>query len=267
MNSHLYSVVPVFNEVRNLPRLLGSFRTLVGDYHGQHDVSIVMIDDGSTDGTAAYAQEFGKGLDLVLLRAGRNQGPGNAFGLAFEYLAPYLTEVDWVLTLEGDNTSRLDLLRQMFQRSQEGYDVVFASPYMYGGGIVNTSPLRVFMSHMANAFVKEFLGAHGILTVSSFYRLYRAPLVMKLQAYYGTRVLEFAGFECMLELLLKMIYIGASISEVPMVLDTSAREGASKMNVPRTIMGYFRVASRTRAWKAASQAPRRAHNAALGAAR
>ena len=53
--------------------------------------------------------------------------------------------------------TRHELLRRMFHRAEEGYDVVLASPYMYGGGIVNTSPLRVFLSHVANAFVKELL--------------------------------------------------------------------------------------------------------------
>ncbi len=60
--------------------------------------------------------------------------------------------------MEGDNTSRHELLQQMFTRSGEGYDVILASPYMYGGGITNTSTYRVIISHVANAFVKEFIG-------------------------------------------------------------------------------------------------------------
>lgn len=254
----LYMVVPVFNELGNLERLFGSFRTVAADYGADYDVRFVMVDDGSTDGTGPAARELAGPLDLVLLTLEVNRGPGEAFATAFRYLAPRLRDHDWVVTLEGDNTSRHELLRQMFHRSREGYDVVLASPYLYGGGITNTSPLRVFMSHMANAFVKEFLGIHGIMTVSSFFRLYRATTLKKLQAHYGPGIVERRGFECMVELLMKMIYLRTTISEVPMVLDTNLRAGKSKMKLVRTIRGYLSLWPQSGAWQeraAAAPAP------------
>jgi dolichol-phosphate mannosyltransferase len=254
-DSHLYMVVPVFNEVDNLERLFGSFRVVSRELGDLYFVHLLLVDDGSSDGTAEHAERLANGQDLVVLRSPENHGPGDAFARAFEYLAPRLTERDWVVTLEGDNTSRRELIRQMLQRTQEGYDVVLASPYMYGGGITNTSTLRVFMSHMANALVKELLGVRGILTMSSFFRLYRAPVLTRLQAYYGPRVVERAGFECMVELLLKMTYLGVSISEVPMLLDTSQRVGKSKMKILRTIAGYLALARRTGAWRRTAQGP------------
>lgn len=245
----LYMVVPVFNERGNLERLFGSFRTVAADYGADYTVQFVMVDDGSTDGTGLAAQELAADLDLVLLTLKVNQGPGRAFATAFRYLATQLEDDDWVVTLEGDNTSRHELLHQMFNRAREGYDVVLASPYLYGGGITNTSALRVFMSHMANAFVKEFLGIHGIMTVSSFFRLYRATTIKKLQAHYGPQIIERRGFECMVELLMKMIYLETTISEVPMLLDTKLRAGKSKMKVTRTIRGYVSLWPRTGGWR------------------
>ncbi|MBI2756929.1 MAG: glycosyltransferase family 2 protein [Chloroflexi bacterium] len=245
----LYMVVPVFNEVDNLERLFGAFRTVEAEFGARYRLQFVMVDDGSTDGSPERASALASPLDFVLLRNRTNQGPGGAFGAAFEYLASRLEDVDWVVTLEGDNTSRHELLRQMFRRAEEGYEVVLASPYMYGGGITNTSALRVFLSHMANAFVKEFLGAHGILTLSSFFRLYRAPVLKALQATYGPRILERPGFECMVELLLKLIYLGTTISEVPMVLDTSLRAGSTKMRIGRTIVGYVGLYGHLGHWR------------------
>jgi dolichol-phosphate mannosyltransferase len=122
---------------------------------------------------------------------------------------------------------------------EEGFDVILASPYLYGGAIVHTSVFRIFLSSMANLFVKELLGIHGIFTVSSFYRMYRAPLLRKLQAVYGSRILERNGFECMTEMLMKMIYLHARISEIAMVLDTKLRVGKSHMKIQRTIFGYY----------------------------
>jgi dolichol-phosphate mannosyltransferase len=138
----------------------------------------------------------------------------------------------------------------MFHRASEGYDVVLASPYMYGGGITNTSSMRVFLSHIANAFVKEFLGIHGILTVSSFFRLYRAPALMKLQIAYGPAIIERRGFECMVELLMKMMYLRTTITEVPMLLDTNLRVGKTKMKITKTILGYLSLTPRMGYWKA-----------------
>jgi len=253
---YLYMVVPIFNELGNLPRLFESFKTVSAVYGDRFQVQFVVIDDGSTDGGGPRASELANSnnLDLVLLTLKVNQGPGGAFATAFRYLSTRLNEQDWVVTLEGDNTSRHELLRLMFHRVQEGYDVVLASPYLYGGGITNTSSMRVFLSHIANAFVKEFLGIHGILTVSSFFRLYRASVIMQLQAVYGPAIVERQGFECMVELLMKMMYLRMPISEVPMLLDTNLRVGKTKMKIAKTILGYLSLCPRMGSWRARSEA-------------
>ena len=148
---------------------------------------------------------------------------------------------DVVVTMEGDNTSRTELIAAMLRRSEEGHDAVFASPYMYGGAILHTRATRVLLSHIANTFVKEFFGVHGLLTVSSFFRLYRGSSLQRLQSHYGERIIERAGFESMVEVVMKMMYLGMSISEMPMVLDTSRRAGVSKLNTRRTILGVPRA--------------------------
>jgi dolichol-phosphate mannosyltransferase len=249
---YLYMVVPIFNELGNLPRLFTSFSTVSADYGDRFQVQFVVVDDGSSDGSGPRASELANShnLEFVLLTLKVNRGPGGAFATAFRYLSTRLSEQDWVVTLEGDNTSRHELLKLMFHRASEGYDVVLASPYMYGGGITNTSSMRVFLSHMANAFVKEFLGIHGILTVSSFFRLYRAPTLMKLQIAYGPAIVERRGFECMVELLMKMMYLRTSISEIPMLLDTNLRVGKTKMKITKTILGYLSLCPRRGSWKA-----------------
>jgi dolichol-phosphate mannosyltransferase len=248
----LYLVVPLFNEEENLVRLFASFRLVQANFGQSFDIRFVLVDDGSTDATSVRAVELAEGLSVKLISNRVNQGPGAAFGHAFAYLASCVTDADWVLTLEGDNTSRRELIGQMLRRADEGYDVVLASPYMYGGGITNTSPMRVFLSHMANAFVKELLGVHGILTMSSFFRLHRGSTLLRLQQVYGPNIVERRGFECMVEMLLKMMYLGTPISEVPMLLDTALRAGKSKMKVMRTIRGYLSLSRRSAAWRRAA---------------
>lgn len=248
----LFVLVPVLNEIGNIAQLMNSLKALSVELKDQYDVEVILIDDGSRDGTGGLAQRLAteSNQKLSIVRHEVNLGPGKAFGTGFRHLAPLLGENDLVLTIEGDNTSRIELVKQMLKRLQEGYEVIFASPYLYGGGIINTSAYRVFLSNMANLFVKELLGLHGILTVSSFFRLYRSSALVKMQATYGTEIIERRGFECMVEMTIKMVNIGISISEVPLVLDTNARVGRSRMNVMKTIIGYFGLWSNKNKWLA-----------------
>ena len=241
MKRNLYIIIPVLNEAQNVPRLVESIFLLKNSLEKEFEIHCVVVDDGSTDQTSILFKREAEKIRLILLTHQTRLGPGAAFSTAFQHVVPLLLDEDWVLTCEGDNTSRLALVNQMLVRSREGFDVVFASPYLYGGAIVNTSLWRVFLSAASNLLVKEFIGLRGLMTVSSFFRLYRAPVLKKLAHRFGPGILERSGFECMLEMSVKLVLIGASITEIAMTLDTRLRAGKSKMNVLKTIYGYGAV--------------------------
>jgi len=248
----LYVVIPALDEAPNLERL---FHDLAAAERvaASHDLAFhtVLVDDGSTDGTADVAVRAAdaEGVGLTIVRHECRSGPGRAFASGFAAIEERLDEQDYVLTLESDNTSRLELLDVMLRRSSEGYDAVFASPYTYGGGIVGATRARTFLSHIANSFVKAFLDIRGLMTVSSFYRLYRGSTIRRLQRDYGVGIVERRGFESMVELALKMIYLRMSISEVPMLLDSGRRVGKSKMRITRTALGYVALFRHKRRWR------------------
>lgn len=254
----LYVAVPVLNEAGNMPRLMAALNETRQHFSDAYDVRILMIDDGSTDDTSAAARaeaaKYGFESSIDVLRHAVNRGPGAAFGTAFESVRERLQPADWVLTIEGDNTSRLELVRQMVTRAQEGFDVVLASPYLYGGAIIHTSAFRMLISHIANGVIKGALGLRGIATMSSFFRLHRGAAILRLQEHYGARIVERQGFESMIEMLLKFSYVPASISEVAMTLDTSRRVGKSKMRVVRTALGYLTLMKDKARWRAAMKA-------------
>jgi dolichol-phosphate mannosyltransferase len=249
----LYVLIPALDEAANIDRVIRDLAA-VEERAAMEDLSlrIVLVDDGSTDDTADRARVAADGRHLTVLRHQWPRGPGRAFATGFEHVAPVIRDDDYVLTLEADNTSRLELFDPMLRRASEGYDTVFASPYAYGGGIVHTNTVRIGLSHLANTFVKEFLGIRGILTVSSFFRLYRGSAIRALQDQFGPQIVERAGFECMVELVLKMLYLRMSISEVPMVLDTRRRVGRSKMRLTATSLGYLALFRRKRNWRMAA---------------
>ena len=232
-------MVPVFNEALNISTLFEAFVKLRAELEGRFSVQYILVDDGSNDGTVATAKEISGDLKLTILQHEKNIGPGAAFATGFTYLSKYIGEKDWVITMEGDNTSRYELIKQMITRSQEGFDIVLASPYMYGGGIKQTTFFRKLLSSGANLVVKDLLGIQGILTVSSFFRLYRAKALIKMQRVFGSGILDRSGFESMVEMVMKIAMLKLSLSEVAMELDSSLRKGKSKMKFLRTIKGYL----------------------------
>jgi dolichol-phosphate mannosyltransferase len=251
LKGKLYLVVPLYNEEANLPRLLESIEAdaaLLRAASRGRLLHLALIDDGSQDGTVQLAERHQASFPITVLKHQRNLGPGRAFATAFHWLAPLIDEEDLTLTLEGDNTSRLKTARHMLMRLGEGYDVVLASPYAYGGGFAQTSLLRLFLSHVANGMVKVVFGVRGIHTMSSFYRLYRAGILKRLQSVYGPGIVERAGFESMVEMIIKLILVKATISEVEMHLDSSQRIGASKMKILKTIRGYLSLWTRRAKW-------------------
>jgi glycosyltransferase involved in cell wall biosynthesis len=242
-----YFLFPVYNEGPNLPRLhddLQTFARWTSEAGGTP--RFVFVDDGSGDGTAAGIRAWGI-PDLTLLAHPINRGPGAAFQTGFAHvLSQGLRPTDLVVTLEADATSDPVLFGRMLHRvCCEGDDVVLASPYLYGGGFSNVTPARAFVSHVGNFGVKLFLGIRGIATFSCFYRIYSGRALGALARAYGPdRIVTRSGFECALELLLKSVRCGLSISEVPFRVDWARRKGGSKMRLLRTTLAYLRLFAR-----------------------
>jgi dolichol-phosphate mannosyltransferase len=246
-----YVISPVLNEVGNISNLVDGWAEIAVSFPG-YRFQFLLVDDGSNDGTAEAAQATARQRDLALsvLRHESNRGPGAAFATGFLELYGRVEPRDVVITMEGDNTSRISTLKLMIERmDRENVDVALASPYAYGGGITSTTLYRIVLSHLANGSVKAFLGISGIHTISSFFRAYRGSVILSLQQRYGPPIIKQAGFECMVELLKKTMLVGATITEVPMKLDTSLRQGKSKMKVLRTITGYLRVFMGAQKWE------------------
>ena len=244
----LFIVIPVFNEALNIPTLFNAFLKLREELKDRFSLQFILVDDGSNDETVEMVKQEARDLDLVVLSHEKNIGPGAAFATGFTYLAQHLEEQDWVITMEGDNTSRYELIKQMLTRSQEGFDIVLASPYMYGGGFTQTSFFRKLLSSGANLVVKDLLGIQGILTASSFFRLYRAKALLKMQRVFGPGIVERTGFESMVEMVMKIVMLRMPLSEVAMELDSSLRKGKSKMKFLRTIKGYLALWSYKQGW-------------------
>jgi len=231
-------VVPAYNEAENLPRLLAELESR--PQYFPHGSRLIVVDDGSADGTAELAERYAGPLPVEVLRLGVNQGPGAAFRAGFAAALASCGPEAFVVTLEADTTGDLAALAEMIERAAAGADVVLADWVM-----VDVAPLRRALSKGAALIVRRLLGLEA-RTVSSFFRVYRASALRRASERYGDELIRESGFACKAELLAKLAHLGVRIDEVPVALDTSRRVGRSKMPILRTIVAYWRMVVRQR---------------------
>lgn len=238
----IYVISPVYNEELNIDNLVLAWAGLVKSMNN-FEFHFLPVDDGSTDTTVKMLEAQPHQLKVTVLKHSENRGPGAAFSTAFAYLATRMHSDDLVVMMEGDNTSRIETLMRMISRLiNEDLDIVLASPFTYGGYLkTSNNLLRTGISTIANILIKLVLNLRGIHTFSSFFRVYKAQTLLNLQAVFGPTIIYSTGFEGVVELLTKSVYLKQSLSEVPLQLDWSLRKGKSKMKIVKTALGYFRL--------------------------
>jgi dolichol-phosphate mannosyltransferase len=242
----IHVVIPVYNEEPNIDGLLEGVRARLDPLGVRY--RIVVVDDGSTDGTAAKCRVASRpDSPIVVAEHGVNRGPGAAFRTGFLAVLKDADPLDIVITMEGDRTSDEGILTRLLHRIwAEGDHLVLASCYLYGGGIKGTELHRVGLSHIANGLIKKTLGLSGLATLSSFYRAYQVSALQAMRARWGDEFIKSRGFECMVEILYRAAQLKLRVSEVPMVLDGGRRAGKSKMRIVKTSIAYLRLIAMAR---------------------
>ena len=210
-------------------------------------LSVLVVDDGSRDGTVAAARSFEGRLLLEVVPHGVNRGLGAALRTGLTAALERAAAGDAIATMDADNTHDPGLLPDMLRRLEAlPADVVIASRYAPGGEEVGLTPLRRLLSRGASLLLTLVAPVRGARDYTCGYRLYRETLLRRAAEAWGDRLIEEAGFTCMAEALLKLGRGGARVTEHPLVLRYDLKEGASKMKVMRTIGRYFVLARRIR---------------------
>jgi dolichol-phosphate mannosyltransferase len=236
-------VLPAYNEEKSLSPLLKRADEALRQQ--QIAYRVVVVNDGSSDGTAAVASQLAQHLPLEVLDHGCNKGLGQAILTGLRRGSELASAEDIVVTMDADNTHDPALIGALMKKIEAGKDVVIASRYERGGQEVGLSWVRHVFSGGASFLLKLFFRIPNVQDYTCGYRAYRGAILQRAFQVYGADLVQERGFTCMAEVLIKMGKLGARMGEVPLVLRYDLKSGPSKMKVARTILRYWVLIARS----------------------
>ena len=225
-------VLPAYNEEANIGGLLRRIRETMEEEGIAF--SVIVVDDGSRDRTAAIVEEHAREMPVLLLRHDRNQGLGATIRDGLHRAAVVAGPRDIVVTMDADETHTPGLIVRMVRMISEGHDVVIASRYRPGSRSLGVPLPRRALSYAGSWLFRVAFPTRGVRDFTSGFRAYRAEVIRAAIAEYGDAFVDQDGFQCMVDILLKLRRMGVVIGEVPFVLRYDFKEGGTKMDVPAT---------------------------------
>ncbi len=221
-------ITPAYNEAaiitKNLDRLCAYMKGLEKQYRWE----IVVVNDGSKDGTAELADNFAAKNDHVIVEHHLvNKNLGNALQTGFR-----AANGDYVVVMDLDLSYAEEHIEQLLSKIRETEaDIVIASPYMKGGKSTAVPTMRLVLSKVVNRLMK-FMAPKNIYTYTGMVRAYKKSFLQKLN-------LKSSTYSINPEILNKGFILRARIEEIPAHLDWSAQkqEGRLRTSSIRILSG------------------------------
>jgi dolichol-phosphate mannosyltransferase len=209
-------VVPTYNERANVAELIP--RVL-----GQHpDIEMLVVDDGSPDGTGQYADEVAaKDPRVHVMHRPCKMGLGSAYVDAFKHAIG--TDVDLVVQMDADFSHDPNVIPQLIERAGE-YDVVLGSRYITGANVVNWPLRRLFLSYFANVYTHIVTGL-PLRDSTGGFKCFRRSVLEDIDL----ETIRSDGYSFQIEVNFRSWRKGFSILEIPIVF-VDRHSGTSKMS-------------------------------------
>ena len=214
-------IIPTYNEKENIEAIIRAVTGLQ-----EHAFNVLVIDDGSPDGTAdivkrLMADEFKERLFLVE-RSGK-LGLGTAYIAGFKWAIAH--GYDYIFEMDADfSHAPTDLPRLLAACKDEGYDVSIGSRYVTGVNVVNWPMGRVLMSYFASKYVRFVTGLDIHDTTAGFV-CYRREVLETIDL----DAIRFKGYAFQIEMKYTAKQLGFKIKEVPVIF-VNREFGTSKMS-------------------------------------
>jgi len=218
--SYLSIITPTYKEAENIPEFTERLWRVLN--HLPYE--LIIVDDNSPDGTADIAEELNsKYGNIKVLRRPSKLGLASAVKDGFNK-----AEADVLAVMDADLQHPPELLPKMYEKIEEGHDIVIASRYIEGGGVEGWSPWRKLVSKGATRLAHLILPrTRKIKDPVSGYFIVNREVIDGIE-------LSVKGFKILLEILDKGNY--GSVAEVPYVFKPR-KAGKSKLNL-KEILSY-----------------------------
>lgn len=230
--SEVVVMIPTYNERENIGSLIQDILALPV----RHNLSVLVVDDDSPDGTAQAVTQIGRRdprVRLLLRREKRGRGLAGIAGFreALEHGADYIVEMD------GDGSHQAAFIPSLLKAAQR-HDLVLGSRFVKGAKDTGRPFRRRLVTFLVRRFVRRLFSVR-VQDVSSGFRCFRREVLEKV----GLDSLVSTGPSVVLEILYKAHRLGFTIKEVPIVF-TDRKKGKTKLTgltLWRTLLMTIRI--------------------------
>ena len=211
-------IVPTYNEIENLPLILGRVRK------ARPDVHVLVVDDGSPDGTGELADQLAAAdrAHVHVMHRTAKDGLGAAYLAAFAWGLERGYSV--LVEMDADGSHAPEQLYRLLDAIDHGADLAIGSRYVDGGTVRNWPYRRLVLSKTANTYARVLLGV-DIHDITAGYRAYRREVLEKLDL----TTVESKGYCFQVDLTWRAINNYFTVVEVPITF-TERELGVSKMS-------------------------------------
>lgn len=226
-------IIPTYNERENISNILHAIFNLREGFH------VLVIDDGSPDGTAGLVKELQHKFPAQLFleeRSGK-QGLGTAYILGFKWALA--NHYQFIFEMDADfSHNPSDLIRLYHACKYEGADLAIGSRYVKGGGVVNWPGNRIALSKGASLYTR-LITWMPVKDPTAGFVCYRKKVLETM----NLEEIRFTGYAFQIEMKFASWKLGFRIKEVPIIFQDRTF-GQSKMNkgiVKEGILGVLKL--------------------------
>lgn len=212
-------IIPTYNEKENIENIIRAVFALPEAFH------LLVIDDGSPDGTAAIVKKLQKEFPerLFIVERKGKLGLGTAYIAGFKWGLEH--KYDFIFEMDADFSHNPNDLPRLYNAcANEGADVAIGSRYVSGVNVVNWPIGRVLMSYFASKYVKFITGLKIYDTTAGF-KCYRREVLETIEL----DKIRFKGYAFQIEMKFTAYKCGFTLREVPIIF-INRQLGTSKMS-------------------------------------
>lgn len=211
-------IIPTYNEKENIEAILRKVFSLAGGYH------VLVIDDGSPDGTAAIVKRLQAEFPdrLFLMERDGKQGLGTAYLTGFRWSLD--RGYDYVFEMDADFSHDPDDLDRLYRACLDGADLAIGSRYCDGVSVVNWPIGRIIMSYYASVYVRKVLRMQ-VYDCTAGFKCYARKVLETIDL----DAVRMKGYGFQIEMKYTAFRLGFRLAEVPIIF-INRKQGQSKMS-------------------------------------